>query len=873
MHLKFALRFLQWLCPQSLYESIEGDLLEQFEADLNPSDRSKRSDGYWRRRAKRRFIWNVICFMRPGILLRNKFSFQLNQIDMIRNYFILAYRHLLRSKVYSMINILGLAIGLTCFLYIIHYVQYERSYENFHQNADNIARVTLDIYKGNEFVVADCGMYARIGPLLKEELPEVIDYARLWLLGSRVVKAEERKFYEGRLYLADPSVFKLFSFNILQGRPALSDPLQVVITKTIAQKYFGQLEVVGKLMEIENKLFTITAVVDDVPANSHLKFDLLLSHSSASKFWEYDENGYEGNNEFTYLLMKPPVDMAEFNKKLRLLSIKLKDKIGDDRLVAQSLKDIHLYSNKTFEAEPNGNAQAIYFLMAVGIFILCIALVNYINLSTARAMERAREVGIRKVMGSLRRQLVFQFLSESILVTLIASIIAVGSLYLGQPAFIRLTGKELPMILQSREFWYLFLCLLFFGSLLAGFYPAVVLSSFQPVMVLKGRLHSTSHGQWLRKGLVVFQFAATIILMVCVFTVYLQIDFLQKQRLGMNIEQTLVLRSPKIDSVELYGLKVQALRNELLQRPFVHKMTQSGTLPGLSLNELTTTGNVLRPGQEKNDKGYLYYINAFDENFIPQLQMELVAGRNFYKEEQGVLIINEEALYALGFKNAGEAVGSKLLFYDNEMTVVGVLKNFSHRSPKEKYLPMVFWCDRVADYFLVQLNQGSTDESIEEVHKAWNKIFPDTPFDYFFLDEKYKEQYKSDQQFGSLIGLFSILAALIACLGLFGLSSFTIIQRTKEVGIRKVLGASATQIVQLLSRDFIKLVLIAGVIAIPFGYFVMNEWLSGYATRIQLNAWIFTIPSVIVLLIALFTVSFQTIKAAQSNPVNTLKSE
>ena len=371
----------------------------------------------------------------------------------------------------------------------------------------------------------------------------------------------------------------------------------------------------------------------------------------------------------------------------------------------------------------------------------------------------------------------------------------------------------------------------------------------------------------------VFQFATTVVLIICMCTVYLQIHYLQMYKLGISIEQTLVLQSPKIESDSLYDIKARTLKKELLSHPSVQMVTLSGTLPGSG--DLSATGNILRPGEEKNDKGYIYYINSFDENFIPQFQMELIAGHNF-DGGSGVddqVIINEETVNALGFRNAKEAVGATLLFYNNEKMIIGVLKNFYQRSPKEKHIPMVFWYNTHAEYFSLRIKPDHISETMNSVKNTWSRVFPDSPFDYFFLDEKFNQQYKADRQFGKVIGLFSVLATLIACLGLFGLSSFMIVQRTKEIGIRKVLGASVTEIVQLLAQNFVRLVILAGLVAVPFSYFAMREWLSNYATHIQLSVWIFVFPSLVVLFISLFTVSFQTIGAAQRNPVNTLKNE
>ena len=868
--LYFALRLLRWICPDHLYEEIEGDLIQKFNRDVK---------NFGERGAKRRMVWNAVRFCRPGILLRNKFSIELNQFSMIMNCFKISLRSLLKNKVFAIINVSGLAISMAAFFMIVHYVKFERSYENFNANANDVYRITLEIYKGDEYVITDCEMYAPIGQILTQEFPEVLDFARMYSYdGYKEVRVDEKVFHEDLVYFADPSAFNIFATKVLRGNPesALSGPFQAAIAESMAIKYYGRTDIIGESIEIGKSLYKVTAVLEDTPPNTHLKVNFLLAHVTLAKLWNYKEMEFGGNNEYTYLLMNKGVDLAAFNLKLKKLSGDMMDKIGDDRLIADRMKDIHLYSNKSYEPEANGNAQAVYFLLIIAVFILVIAWINYINLSTARAVDRAKEVGIRKVMGSMRTQLVFQFLSEATIVCLVGATLALLIVYIGLPLFIQLTGQALPLALfLDREFWYLTICIFISGSLVSGIYPAFVLSSFKPVAVLKGKFRSTSHGQWLRRGLVIFQFTSTVLLIVCVCTVYFQLDHLQNHKLGMNIEQILVLRSPKTETDSLYSANYQSFKSELLMHSSIKKVTKSGVVPGLSLQELSTTGNVFRVGQPKKDKGYIYYINSFDEDFISTLQMKLLAGSNFKDGPSAVdqLIINEEAVYSLGFKSADEAIGSKLSFYDQEKTIIGVLDNFYFRSPKEKHLPMVFWCDSYADYFSLRIGTERVPEVMAEVKESWRKVFSDIPFDYFFLDEKYNQQYKPDRQFGHVMAVFGALAAFIACLGLFGLSSFTIIQRTKEIGIRKVLGATAAQIAQLLSRDFVKQILIAAIIAFPLAYFAMDKWLSNYATRITMNIWIFLVPLLAVLLIAFLTVGFQTAKAANSNPVNALGSE
>jgi putative ABC transport system permease protein len=808
---------------------------------------------------------------------------------MLRNYFRIAHRTLLKNRVFSFINIFGLAVGMAAFLFIIQYVRFERSYEQFNPNADNIYRITLDLYNGSEYVVTDCETHAAMGPLLKEKMPEVLDYARMFHNdGLQDVEVGDRKFLEEGGYFADTSAFRILSLGIVHGekRTALSNPFQIVITESTAKKYFGRTDVIGEAIKIENRLYHVSAVIADLPPNTHLKFNFLLSHGTLENIYSwYTKYPWGGNNEYTYLLIAPGTDLAAFNKKLTALCASMKEQLEDDRYTAENMQDIHLYSNKTFEPEVNGNARVVYFLLIIAVFIIVIAWVNYVNLSTARAIERAREVGIRKVMGSLKVQLVFQFLSESIMVNLIAAVLAFGMFQMGLPFFRELTGQPLSLnIIAEPSFWSLFLMLFLIGSVLSGLYPALVLSSFQPSTVLKGKFQSSSHGQRLRKGLVVFQFAATVILMICMCTVYLQIRHMRTHDLGMNIDQTLVLRAPRLpvpDSAyqAVFESSFRSFKTELLRHPEIQLVARSESVPGLSLHELSTTSNVKRVGQEKSGGSYNYYSYSVDADFIPALNMELVAGRNFEAgtPNLNMVIINEDAVSKLGFSSVEEALGSKLTFSTrgngDPSTVIGVLRNFYQRSPKEPHIPMIFKYRERADYLSLRLKTVQVHETLATVKTVWDQVFPGSVFHYFFMDQNYNQQYQADVRFGRVIGTFSGLAVFIACLGLFGLSSFTIVQRTKEIGIRKVLGASVGQIVRLLSQDFVKVVMIAALLALPVAYFAMEEWLSGYAVRINLSGWIFALPVVMILLIALLTVSVQTIKTALANPVDSLKQE
>lgn len=804
---------------------------------------------------------------------------------MFRNYLSIAYRSLFKNKAFSLLNIFGLATGMAAFLFIIHYVRYERSYENENPNADNIFRITLDLYNGNEYVVTDCEMYPAVGSMLKEKMPEVVDFVRMFHNdGLQDIEANNKKFLEEGIYYADPSAFEMFSLNTLagEGRTALSNPFQMLLTKSTAKKYFGSIDVIGEPVKIMGKLYHVSAIIDDLPTNTHLKFNALLSHITLTKIYPnwYKEDSFNGNNEYTYLLMKPGTDLAAFNAKLHAFSVNLKDKIGDEKISAERIKDIHLLSTKSFEPEPVGNERIVNFLSLIAVFIIVIAWVNYINLSTARAVERAREVGIRKVMGSLKLQLVFQFLAEALMINMLAAVVAFIFFETALPVFRDLTGQPLPLNFASDViFWYTFAGLLVTGSILSGLYPAFVLSSFQPSSVLKGKFKSSLHGQNLRKTLVIFQFGSTLVLLVGMVTVYLQIDHMRSQDLGMKLDQTLVIRAPFLEqSDSIIRTRREVLRTELARMHDVQRVAAAESLPGLSVHEMNTTSNVKRVGHESESGSYNYYYSGIDADLIPTLSMQIIAGNNFQKgmKNAGGVIINEESVRRLGFRSADEAVGSKITFRDGKgqpSTIVGVVRNFYQQSPKQHHIPMLYYFDELGSHFTVKLKSNNMQEVVASVQKVWHQVFPNATFHYFFLDEKYNQQYKADTQFGYVVGTFSLLAVFIACLGLFGLSAFTIVQRTKEIGIRKVLGASVLQIVHLLAIDFIKIVLIAAIVGLPFSYFAVDRWLSDYAVRIHLNVWMFMLPVIVIVLIALFTVSFQTFKTALVNPANSLKQE
>lgn len=804
---------------------------------------------------------------------------------MLINNFRIAYRNLNKNRIFSYINITGLSVGIAAFLFIVQYVRFEYSYENFHENADNIFRVTTQFYNGDEYVMTDCESFAPLGPFLKDKMPEVVEFVRMYGIDGFVsVKAGSQNFLESGIYWADHAVFNVFSYPAVSGdlNNALIAPFEAVLTESMAKKYFGRTDVVDESIEVDKHFYRVKAVIADVPPNTHLKFSFLLSRLSLAtlKPW-YPDDRWNNNNEYTYVLTQPGTDLGRFNEKLREFSDnELKEILPQEKFVAERIGDIHLYSNKSYEPEPPGNAQAVSYFMMIAIIVIVMAWINYVNLATARAVERAREVGIRKVMGSLKKQLVLQFLAESFIMNAIAGVVAIILFQLGFPLFRELTGQNLPLNMFDPMLWMLMAGLIIVGGVLSGIYPAFVLASFNPATVLKGRFQSSFHGQALRKGLVIFQFSATVVLIISMCTVYLQVQFLRNQDLGMDINQTLVLSGRQVTMPDsLIAQTTAVLKNELMKDPSVQSVTCAELLPGVNAGGISTT-SIMRLGDSPEaDRGYLYYFFRIDADYVSNMNMSFVAGRNFQDgvPNQDQIIVNEEAVSALGFASAEEAVGSKVTFRTRQQsegsTIIGVLKNFYFRSPKERHLPMFFYYGQRADYIAMQVQTSDMKKTIAAAETVWNRVYPNTVFDYFFLDEMYDQQYRADTQFGNVIAAFSALIVFVACLGLFGLSSYTISQRTKEIGIRKVLGASVANIVRLLSVNFAKTVIIAAAIAVPIAYFAMNEWLSHYHVRIPLDGRIFVFAIALVLLLAIITVSFQTVKTAVANPTDSLKQE
>jgi putative ABC transport system permease protein len=804
---------------------------------------------------------------------------------MLKNYLTSVWRYVSRNKAFTVINIFGLAIGMTAFMSIAQYALHELSYDKFWRNTDNVFRVNQDRYDKGELSTRWASGCNGIGPDLKANFPEVKYYVRM--TGSNALLSYGDTFFkEDAVYYASQDFFNVFGYPLISGEDssALKGPNKMVLSESMAKKYFGEENPVGKTMRNNGEVeYLVTGVFKDLPENSHMNVDALLSFATYARLVgrkdESELKEWMWDGFLTYILLNENTSAKELEAKLPAFAQK---QAGEDFKRYSSgmtfhlmpISDIHLDSDFIGEFKTNGNRDTVYFLMIIAVLIIIIAWINYINLSTAKSIERAREVGVRKVMGGYRWQLIQQFLTESLLLNTVAVSLAIGAVLALTPWFSDITGRELDYLLFKQElFWIWIVILIVGGAILSGLYPAFVLSAFKPVEVLKGRFKNTGKGVLFRKGMVVTQFIASITLIVGTFTVYTQINFMRDQKLGIDINQTMVMRSPNVVVDSLESQKFLVLKQQLTQFPEVSMVTASSSIPGASFG--WNAGDI-RTLSQREDEQKQYRVIMMDHDFVPSYGLETVAGRAFedLPNEQSSVLLNEAGAKHMGFTKPEDALNIQINFWGDTFRIVGVVKNYRQESLKKDFEPLIFRYDKApSGFYSIKFNTANVNESLSKFEGAWKEIFPGNPFDYFFLDDHYNKQYKADQQFGKVFGIFSGLAIFIACLGLFGLSSLTAIQRTKEIGVRKVLGASVTSILTLVSKDYLLLIGIAVAFATPLTWWIMNNWLQSFSNRIALDWWIFTGPSLLVIFIALFTVSIHTLKAARTNPVKSLRYE
>ena len=807
---------------------------------------------------------------------------------MLKNYFKTAFRNLLRNKFYTLINIIGLAIGLaTCFL-IILYVLDELSFDKYNANAKRIYRVNNEVKFGDNYFDMAVSP-ALLGSTMVRDFPEVQQYTRLRWYGSFLVKKGNENIQEGRVGFADSTLFEVFSLPVIEGDPktALVEPHSLVITEKVAKKYFNTTDVVGKTMLINDTgNYKVTAVIRNIPTQSHFNFDIFVPMRENSGA---NDDNWLSENWNTYVLLKKDADPKKLESQLNAFMEKytapllqsvvhqsmdeFKKGGGFIRASFTPLLDIHLRSNKTAELDGNGNAQYVYIFSAIALLILLIACVNFMNLSTARSSNRAKEVGVRKVLGSLRKNLVQQFLTESVLISLIALVFAFAISWLLLPYFNELSGKtiHLASLFHPTMIISLFALMLIVG-LLAGSYPAFYLSSFQPIAVLKGKLSAGFKRSWLRNALVVFQFVISIVLIFGTVVIYNQLNYIHKKDIGFNRNQVLT-----INHTDALGAQALTFRNELLQISGVQNATMSGYLP-VNYNRNNNayfTSPALDPKTGMSMQSW-----TVDENYISTLGIKLLQGRNYSSQfgtDSTAIIINEAAAKFLATK---DLLNKKLYTLNDiqqktllEYHIIGVMKNFNFSSLRDVVTPLAFFLGKDNGNISVRIAATDIPSVTAQIKNKWKAIAPSQPFDYSFMDEDFNRWYTTERRMGQIFITFAVLAIVIACLGLFGLITYAAEQRVREIGIRKVLGASVNNIARMLSVDFLKLVLVSSVIAFPIAWWAMHKWLQDFAYRVSISWWIFFVSGILALLIAVLTVGFQAIKAGVANPVKSLRTE
>ncbi len=800
---------------------------------------------------------------------------------MIKNYLLTTLRNISRRKGFSILNVLGLSIGLAASLLIVQYVKDELSFDDFHTKADRIYRVEFDAYRDGVQIFRCATAFPKVGPMMKQDFPEVEDVTRLYLrYGGGVVRYEDIAINEQNVFQAEQNFFSIFSYRLIEGTAKLDQPNTAIIERKTARKYFGAVSPVGKRIKFGgNEEYEITGVIES-PENSHLKFTFLFSYPTLVTLWgEQFNNAWGWYDFYNYALLKPGADPKALETKFPAFIKKYGEREDADkntRFVLQPLTEIHLYSDLIQEAQTNGNGDSVYFLMVIALFILVIAWVNYVNLSTARAVERAKEVGIRKSIGAYKTQLIGQFIAESVVLNFAAACIGLLLLYLAIPFFNQLADKHLTYsIFADSNLWLSLAGLFIIGSFFSGLYPAFVLSSYHPARVLKGSMKGSVEGMFMRKGLVVLQFAASIGLIAGTLIVYQQLQFMQNRDLGINIDQTLVVNGPGFLSVDsLYGRYLESYRNEISSHPDIKSFTATTEVPG---NLVFWTNGAKRVGDDETQRNMMY-IMGVDYGFFPTFGNKFLAGRGYSPEftaDSGSVILNKKAVEIFNFKTPENAIGQKIQIGRDTLEVVGVIDNYHQEGLKQDFRPTAFRLMKDARaYFCIKLNTQHLGETMAYLKENYARVFPNNPFDYFFLDTFFNRQYKNERQFGSVFGFFAVLAIFVACLGLFGLASFSAVQRTKEIGVRKVLGSTVSQIFVLLSRDFLKLVLLANLIAIPVIWYIMDSWwLNAFTFRISIGVSVFALALILSVAIALITVSYQSLTAAMTNPVKSLRYE
>ncbi|WP_236978353.1 ABC transporter permease [Membranihabitans maritimus] len=822
---------------------------------------------------------------------------------MLQYHLKIALRFFLRNKVFTLINISGLALGITAFLLLTRYVSFEKSYD---QNLENAFRVTLESNYGEDFFATSAANHPAVGPAMVNEFPEVEQMARIVdtkLMNVRGILSYETdngaralsNLKDYNFYFADGILLDIFNIPLLQGDPktALDDPYDLIISARMAKQIFGNQDPVGKTLTINSDHeITVTGVFQDLPQNTHLNFDILMSLSSLDfpleTIWVWPEF-------YTYISLKPGTNPESLASKMSaFVDIHMNEIMTEHgfkaRMGLQPVHEIHLTSHLSKEMSPSANKGSLHFLMIIALFVIGIAQINFINLSTSKSLERAREVGIKKVVGAKRYTLIYQFLCESLILNFVGVALSLVLISLAIKPFNNLAGAEILSlsIWLQPGFWIVIITIFLGGGLLAGLYPAFVLSGYKPITVLKGKFHKTIQGANMRKALVITQFAIALALISGTYIVYKQLYFMQNKELGFQADQNLVLNAPiDVDSNVLQKIKV--FKEEISRNPFINSTTQSTDIPGKPLSTVDAIRNL---GEEKTNSVPLKFMSV-DHDFLKTYKIELVAGEDFSEEDQSTffpliengdprihpVIINRSTAKALGYADPVEIIHKKIIFKygpaDRIGDVIGVMADYHHQSLQMGYenIMFIYPDDYSSNYLTINIDGHQIQPAINAIKNEYKKLFPHDPFNYFFLDMYFNQQYNAELKLGFICLLFSGLAIFIAALGLFGIGSHMALEKIKEISIRKVMGASTAQVLLIIPKKLLVLILLSGVLIIPVVYFLARNWLNGFAFHTPMNMWMFILPLLLVMAIALLSILSQSIKTTYVNPADSLRND
>lgn len=809
--------------------------------------------------------------------------------SMLKNYIKIAFRNLSRHRVFSFINILGLGLGIAAFVFILEYVSLEKSVNQFHTNVTRMYRLVNVAPDGASWAEVEPGW----APIAQDRFPEIESYCRFadGVASGIVQKPDEAiSFKEQNIGYAEGNFFDFFSFPLLLGTPdALRQPNAVYLSKSAATKYFATANPMGQTLLLYNQFgqtpYTVGGVFEDMTDLSDIRYDMVFSLETLKNPATLKGNDWARldnlDNQYinAFLLVKDQADYLTLERKLNALRKELSRENDGVNFRLQPATNIHLATSMNDPLPTTGNVKYVYMLVGIALMILLIAWFNYVNLSTANALKRAGEVGVRKAVGATQSNLVAQFLGESLLTNILGFGLASVLVISLQPFFVELIGKNVGLSVLSRTpVWAYGLGMLLAGTLLSGLYTAWVLSNFKPIETLKGKVSTNGRGIWLRKGLVVGQFAISTFLILATIVIYAQLRYMQTQDLGIDTEQLLVVSGPQIGKDSTFATRSTAFAHTLDQESFVQNYATSNAVPSRFYN--FQTSGFTQPGSKPKDELKSYAFAIIGDRYLKTYGLSLKAGRNFTPEETDVewndnskVLLNERAVAELGFKSAEEAVRTKIKWDERYLDVIGVVEDYHHKSLQSAIDPLIFYPQKSSVYYSIRLTPERMADKVASLEKLYKASFPGNPFEYFFMDESFAKAYYNEQQYGQLFTTASLLAIFIACLGLFGLTTFTVEARTKEIGIRKVLGASVMSVAILLSKDFLKLVALAVLIALPVAGYLLHQWLQDFATRIDIEWWLYAAAALVAVSIACLTVGYQSVRAGLMNPVDSLRSQ